>query len=194
MWKEIPGYEGLYSANEFGEVLSHAGKRNGTNNTPTKDKILKPGKTIGGYLFVALRKSNKTKLVLVHRLVAFCFIANPENKATVNHKDGNKSNNMLENLEWMTQKENTIHSYKDLGRKPTKGKIGKENILSKAIIQLDLNNKIIAFYESISDAEKLLNINNISRVCKGKQITCGGYKWKYQHNTENNKINFNNGA
>lgn len=103
IWKDIIGYEGLYQVSNFGRVKSSG------NNKNRKEKILKPGKTKGNYLFVILTKNLKQELRYVHRLVAESF----KNKTlighsiVVNHKDFNRQNNFEENIEIITQRENT---------------------------------------------------------------------------------------
>lgn len=107
--KDFPGY---YVTNE-GEIYSINYNRMGITKkmTPSKD-----GK---GYLFVSLRKDGKTYIKKVHRLVAQEFIPNPENKPQINHKNGIKTDNFIENLEWVTNSENILHAYRVLGRKPS---------------------------------------------------------------------------
>lgn len=104
LWKDVQGYEGLYKVSNLGNVYSC--KRN---------KLLKkyfPDLGLGatGYNLVGLYKDGKQKMFVVHRLVAQAFIDNPLNLPVVNHKDGNKRNNTVENLEWCTQKENVAHA------------------------------------------------------------------------------------
>lgn len=98
VWKDIEGYEGLYQISNLGRV-----KRVATG------KVLKGGKDKDGYLMVKLYKNNIRSNKKIHRLVAEAFIPNPENKPQVNHADENKTNNSLDNLEWMTAKENINH-------------------------------------------------------------------------------------
>ncbi len=106
MFKDIPGYEGLYAINEQGEVLSYSkGGKHGT-------KVKSPHKTSLGYLRVRLWKDNKVKNYLVHRLVAITFIPNPKSLQEVNHKNLDKTDNRIENLEWCTRSDNCKHAYK----------------------------------------------------------------------------------
>ena len=105
-WKDIEGYEGLYQISNLGRVKRLIGIN------IYKEHYLKPVKDRYGYLYVCLSKNNKHKVKTLHRLVAIYFIPNPDNKPCVNHIDGNKKNNKVENLEWCTYKENTCHAYK----------------------------------------------------------------------------------
>lgn len=105
IWKDIEGFEGLYQVSSFGNIKSLP--RNGTVCFP---KILKPGKDSNGYLFVTLSRDNTKKHCSIHVLVARAFVPNPQNKPTVNHEDGVKTNNMYTNLTWMTYKEQLEHS------------------------------------------------------------------------------------
>lgn len=113
IWKDIPGYEGLYQVSNMGRVKSLNFNRSGL------PRILKT-KNRQGYPRVILWKSGKRHEVCVHRLVAQAFIPNPENKPFVNHKDGNRRNNHVDNLEWCTAQENAIHSVTVLGNNPNK--------------------------------------------------------------------------
>lgn len=184
VWKDIPNYEGLYQVSNFGNVKSLNYKRSG------KEKILKPRKNKLGYMFVDLYKNNKPKTFLVHRLVANVFLKNNNNLPCVNHKDENKDNNHIDNLEFCTYKENINYgtrnerASKKLKDKPKseehKQKLSKAN--SIPIIQLDLQKKFICKWESATQASKELNINqsSISGCCRGKRKTCGGFIWKYK--------------
>ena len=102
-WKDIKGYEGLYQVSNYGRV-----KRKYNNG---KIRILKPISTNNGYLRVSLSKNSVNNTYFVHRLVAQAFILNPENKPEVNHIDGDKTNNKIENLEWCTRSENIQHAF-----------------------------------------------------------------------------------
>lgn len=102
IWKDVIGYEDYYQVSNLGNV-----KRK------SKDKKIKPykGGKNGAYNHVCICENGNQKSVLLHRIVATAFIPNVENKPQVNHKDGNKKNNAVENLEWVTNKENTIHAF-----------------------------------------------------------------------------------
>ena len=95
LFKDVVGYEGLYTVSEDGRIYSHI-----------SNKFLKPNVTKCGYATVQLFKNKTGKRLLIHRLVAQAFIPNPENKEQVNHKDENKLNNQISNLEWNSRKEN----------------------------------------------------------------------------------------
>jgi len=123
-YKQIKDYEN-YSVSNYGRI----------RNDKT-GRILKPRKDLCGYLYVGLYKNGVRKMLKVHRLVANAFIPNPENKRTVNHIDGNKINNFVENLEWCTHKENTHHAM-DTGLKDSKGeKHGRVKLSEKEVLEI----------------------------------------------------------
>ena len=141
-------------------------KRDGNN-------ILKP-KIKKGYYQIGLRKDNKRKWFSVHRLVAETFIDNPNNCKYVNHKDENKLNNNINNLEWCTMSYNNTYGAR---LEKVKQKV------SKKVLQYDLEGNFIKEYSSLKEANKLNNmksIGNISKCCKGKYKTAGGYIWRYK--------------
>jgi hypothetical protein len=114
-WKYIVGYEGLYCISSDGRVKS-IDRMIVDGRTKEGTRILKGAMRIfgcskNGYSQIILFKNGGKKIFLVHRLVAEHFIDNPENKKQVNHKDGNKKNNLFENLEWVSASENSIHAY-----------------------------------------------------------------------------------
>jgi hypothetical protein len=114
MWMPVNGYENLYLINESGQIKSIQ-----------RNIELKPGITEYGYAYVILYNSGSGKMYKISRLVAFHFITNPNNCREVNHKDGNKLNNHIENLEWCTRKSNVQHAW-DIGlNKGTTGKTWK---------------------------------------------------------------------
>lgn len=115
VWKDIKGYEGLYQISDVGRVksLDQYIKCKKNNKRLIKGKILKTYINENGYEWVRLYNNTKRKIYRVHRLVAEAFIDNPENKPCVNHKDGNKENNKLDNLEWCTHSENMKHAFQN---------------------------------------------------------------------------------
>lgn len=184
IWKTIKGYETNYEISNLGRVRSIDRIYKRTFNTTRKltGKILKPFLVNGNYLCVYLCNDAGKKSHKVHRLVATHFIPNEENKREVNHIDGNRQNNQLNNLEWNTRAENNLHSYLHLGKKPPmKGKTGSKCKNSKQVVQLTKQGETIKVWNSITEAQNKLGIagTNISKCCRGYFETMGGYKWKY---------------
>lgn len=163
VWKDIDGYEGLYQVSNLGRIRS---LKYG------KERILKHRKDKDGYLRVGLYKNSKMKDYFVHRLVALVFIPNPNNLPCINHKDENKTNNSVDNIEWCTQQHNANYGTRNF-KTSTK--------LSIPIIQLTLNNEFVTCYRSSWDAERITGFNqgNINSCCNGKRKTSNGYKWLY---------------
>jgi hypothetical protein len=117
IWRSIDNYEG-YEISNLGNIKSLSKKIKCKNGFRiTKEKILKLKKTKGGYLSLQLK--NKGKHFLVHRLVALAFIHNPDNKPQINHINGIKNDNRVDNLEWCNQSENQIHAYKNRLQMPS---------------------------------------------------------------------------
>lgn len=125
IWKEVDGYDGFYMISNYGRVKSTGGQ---AGNTILKPRIRKLKETKDGYLAIRLNAKGKDKTYRVHRLVAEYFIPNPENKPTVNHIDGVKTNNHVDNLEWATREEQMQHAY-DLGLKTSQ--VGSDNTNAK---------------------------------------------------------------
>lgn len=171
IWKDIKGYEGVYKVSNKGRV-KHISKQNNQEN------ICKIYKSNSNYLTVFLYKTNHQKHVFVHRLVAQAFIENPLNLPCVNHKDENRENNCVENLEWCTHKYNM--NYGNVAKK-----IGAAN--SKPIIQLDLNGNIIKRYSSGMQAQRETGFSNgwIGDCLRGRKKTYKGYIWKYDTDGNN---------
>ena len=126
-WKQIDGYNFTYFVSNLGRVKSSGkvGKNRFGGNFIFSDVILKEAITNWGYSRIVLQLNKVRKHVRVHRLVAIYFIPNPLNKAEVNYIDGNKQNNKVENLEWVTPKENEAHSYKIGLKKRVSGRLVK---------------------------------------------------------------------
>ncbi len=179
IWKDIKGYEGLYQVSNLGRVKSLkrlANDRNGFRNVSEKIKNLRTNNR--GYSIINLSKNGERKTYKVHRLVAQAFIPNLSNKPQLNHKDGNKQNNRVNNLEWCTISENQKHAYnKNLRNVQKRGNNGN----SKPVNQYDLNGNFIKRWDCITDACEMLNIqqSGISSCCIGIYKTSHGYIWKY---------------
>lgn len=166
IWKDIKGYERLYQVSNLGKIKSL--KRN-------KEKLLKHGINNKGYQVVNLYKNNKGITKKVHRLVAEAFIPNPNNYPIVNHIDENKQNNNIFNLEWCTNEYNLNYG----NAKEHRIIASKSKMIP--IIQLDMNNNIIAKYDSIREASRKTNINrwDISNCLKRKQKSTKKFIWRY---------------
>jgi len=188
-WREIPEFEGRYEVSNLGQVRSMP--RDVNNHTGVihlKGKILNQRYNHKGYKVVDLVDcEHKHKYRLVHRLLAQAFIPNPENKPQINHIDGIKDHNVLENLEWVTNGENQIHAYAT-GLNVRSDKAGR---LKKAILQIDKDtNEVIKRFDSFLEAEKEFgSYSTIRRCCIGASHTAYGYKWKYEENYEPQKCN-----
>ncbi len=114
IWKDVIGYEGFYQVSNFGNV-KRVGSFRGVNKAYLNDYYLNPRDNGKGYLRIKLTVNNKSKRVMLHRIIAEAFINNPKNKKVINHINCDKKDNRIENLEWCSQSENVLHSVK-LGR------------------------------------------------------------------------------
>lgn len=179
IWKDIPNYEGLYQASNFGKIRSYPRKGTRIKND---FYILQGGVNKKGYKQIILRKNNIPKTISLHRLIAKTFIPNLDNKSQINHIDGNKLNNKVENLEWIDNLENMRHSIKIGLRDEAIKKL--KYINCKKINQYDINNNFIKQWNSIIEIQRELKIpnQNISKVCQHKRKTAGGYIWEYANN------------
>lgn len=180
IWKDIPDYVGIYQVSNLGNVRSI------TYQGIPKIRILKPKYHHSGYVMYTLCKNKVHKNIYAHVLVARSFIPNQNNKPNINHIDGNKHNNVLSNLEWVSRSENTLHAIKYLGHNPfsAKGKLGAKHHASKPILQYSLDGELLKRWDCMSDVQRELNIKvcSIVNCASGRQKTSHGYIWKYEGN------------
>lgn len=190
-WKDVIGFEGYYVISNLGSVKSLdryvEGKLGSWRFQKGIDMTLQESKK--GYLVVVLHKHGSYYQKQVHRLVAEAFIDNPQRLPQVNHKDTNKHNNCVDNLEWITNYDNMQHAIKnDCYGSFTKNQLDsvKRNLEFARrkrmipVVQYDLNWNVIKGYESVISAAKHNNISDshICQCCTGKRKSCGGYRWK----------------
>ena len=162
-WRDIKNYNSLYQVSNKGRVKS---LKFG------KERILKKYHTNnqGKYFLVGLTKKSKTRNILVARLVADAFIPNIDNKPCVNHINGNRIDNRVENLEWCTYKENSEHAWRT--------KLYKTN---KKVLMKTLGDEPILVFDSQSEAYRSTGINQstISKCCRGIIESVRGFKWEF---------------
>jgi hypothetical protein len=185
IWKDINGYEGYYQVSNQGNIRS-LDRFDGVHDR--QGTIIKPTLKQNGYLQVGLRKHRARKWFGVHRLVAIHFIENPDNKPQVNHIDGNKLNNTVENLEWVTGKENQNHAAR-LGLRDSTpkgknhcnyGKFGENSRSAKPVIRLDPKTGEMKLYKAkVLAKNEGFDVTSISKCCHGKLKTHKGYEWYF---------------
>jgi midasin (ATPase involved in ribosome maturation) len=148
--------------------------------------IYKFGMGNSGYYSVSTKINGIESAYSVHRLVSNAFIPNPNNYKDVNHKNGIKTDNRVENLEWCTRSENILHAYRTGLKLPSSMEIinrryGSDNTLSKKVKQLSLDGVELIEYDSQTEAAQKLSIcqTGISRCCLNLAHTCGGYRWSF---------------
>jgi hypothetical protein len=192
IWKPVLNHESYYEISNLGNVLSlervveyEYKTKSGTIIIKRSFKKSKKLKTHinNGYYTTDFQVNKIKETVTVHRLIAEAFIPNPENKPTVNHKDGVKTNIEISNLEWATYSENNKHAVDTgLRQSPWTGKFGADNPRSKPVIQYDKAWNKINEFTNAREAQKITGINykHISSCCLGNRSTHGGYKWEYK--------------
>jgi hypothetical protein len=181
VWKDVAGYSGLYQISNLGRVKSTEKLHRIGNGAyqPRPERIRVPRLNTDGYYKLMLSKDGVKKMYAIHRLIAMAFIPNPESKPCINHKNGVKTDNRIENLEWCTYSENNFHKYRVLGYKDVKP-VGKDHWKSMPVARLNEHGETIETFDSITDAARKygLSLGNLSRACKGIYKTSGGFKWK----------------
>ena len=167
IWKDIEEYDGIYQISNQGNVKSLQNYRKGS--------ILKP-RLKKGYYQIGLRKNSKRKWYAVHRLVAQAFIPNPDNLPQVNHKDEDKLNNNVGNLEWCSASYNNCYGTR-LQR------VSENNKLRKPVIKYDMENNFIEKYSSVCEATRKNNVSSapsISECCRGKIKQVKGFIYRFE--------------
>lgn len=175
IWKDVPGYEGIYAVSNLGEIksLSHDVIRNNGRKYRVNERI-KAQISNNGYKMVRLQKEGKGRLFMVHILVALAFIPNSENKPFIDHINTDRADNRVTNLRWVTRLENE--------RNPLTMKKKRDHAkrMSKPVCKIN-GNDIIAKYESINEAARINEIQAtaICHVCMGKRKSYKGFIWRY---------------
>jgi len=157
--------------------------RNGVLYNSRRHVIINGSVNTHGYRVFALSKNDKRKSMKAHRLVALAFIPNPHNKQQVNHIDGNKLNNNVDNLEWCTHTENMQHAHRTgLKEGSHIGKYGAEHPASKMVEQRDIYGVLVETFGSALEAKRETGVHNsgICDVANGTRATAGRFKWNWK--------------
>ena len=183
IWRPVVGYEGIYEVSNKGRVKSLIRGKG----------VLKPNRHPNGYMSVELFRGNesKNKRKIIHRLVAMAFIPNPNNLPFVNHKDESRDNNCVENLEWITHRDNLMYGTAPQRRlahinyaDPKRAEIARINgkAVSKPVDQFTRSGEYIQSFESAKAASIATGTrhSHLLECCMGKYKTSGGYIWKYK--------------
>ena len=172
IWKQVEGYDGRYKVSNYGRVKSFVrDKDNGV--------LIGSGKNHKGYHVVYLKNAEgDSQFFFVHRLVALTFIDNPNNLPQVNHKDEDKENNCVDNLEWC---DNDYNIHYGTGRKRAAVSNYCCETTSKKVYSVDAKTGQVEYFDSIGDAERKTGNShcNIVRALKGRRPRCGGRQWFY---------------
>lgn len=185
VFKPIIGFEGLYEISNLGRVRSsdRIQKKKAGSFGLLKGKILANSKDTNNYFFIRLWGPNGTKTLKIHRLIALHFIDNPEPilYTEINHKDGNPSNNSIENLEWCSRSQNQKHRYDVLGHVGAlSGRYNEKFSGSKDVYQFTMEGALIRSFPSTREAARNgFSSNCVARCCRGERSHFKGYKWSY---------------
>ena len=182
VWKDIKGFEGVYQVSSLGNLKSF--------KKDVKGRVLSNTNRKGGYFSVVLKNGNKIRCVRMHQLVAEAFIPNPNTLSQVHHKDGNKQNNCMDNLEWVSERE---HHFITRQQNPSviKGLVNYNRFVRpKKIQQYSLNGEFLAEYDNGTEAHLKTGVcaRNIHQVASKTPFNksgnvrkqAGGYIWKYK--------------
>lgn len=182
VWKDIAGYEGKYQVSNLGRVRSLPHDVQQVNHGTLciqhrRGMVLKQRQARNGYMLITLQgDKNKNFTYTVHRLVAEAFIPNPESLPTVNHKDEDKLNNHVENLEWMTYDDNNHYGTRQQRAYNNGG--GRRKI---SVGQYEKSGRLVATYESFAEAGRQTGVSKtaIADCVNGRKKSAGGYRWRY---------------
>lgn len=181
IWRDIEGWEGMYSISTHGRVRSNSRiARPDFNPVYLKERILKP--FVNQYYFVKIQCNGKIETIRIHRHQGILFLNNPENKKEVNHIDGVKLNIHLSNLEWNTKSENMKHAFRTgLIKKTLNGKIGKDSLRRKIVHQYTKQMEYVKSFYGCYEAQRATGCKNtsISACALGKLKSAGGFIWSY---------------
>ena len=184
-WKDVKGYEGFYQVSNNGDVksLSRLVKHPKGGYKRIRERIMSCKNGRDFYDIVVLYQEGVSKTKLVHRLVAEAYLSNPENLPQVNHKDGNKLNNSVDNLEWCSLSEQRFHAYRIGLQKPAYsmlGKKGKDCPNSIPVVRI-LSSGQKEHYDSFTIAMRQTGVDRslIGKCASGKIVHAGGFKWEY---------------
>lgn len=175
-WRPIQGYEDCYEVSNTGDVRRTNYFNNANKAAFGELKCLKKYLDRDGYHFIRLCKEGKPKNMRIGRLVALTFVKGYKTGLQVNHIDGNKANDCVSNLEWLTAKENVQHLNKHLNPKR------KNNAKSKIVLRYDRQNNLIDTYPSAREAARQTGFSqgSISSVCRGERDYYLNQIWKYK--------------